>query len=132
MAHFAKVENGIVTQVIVAEQDVIDSLANASDWIQTSYNTHGGIHYGQLSNDPPYIREPDGGIALRKNYAGVGYIYDEFKDAFIPPKPFPSWLLDNSTCLWDAPRLYPNDGKVYNWNEVNVEWIEWVPEEDDG
>tara|TARA_B100000809_G_scaffold230814_1_gene245524 strand:+ start:603 stop:1007 length:405 start_codon:yes stop_codon:yes gene_type:complete len=134
MAHttFAKVENGIVTQVIVADQDVIDSLVDANKWIQTTTDTRGGIHYGPSSNVPPYSSNPDGGIALRKNYAGIGYTYDVNKDAFIPPKPYDSWLLDDSTCLWESSIPYPNDGKVYDWNEDNIEWVEWVPEEDDG
>jgi hypothetical protein len=108
MSHFAKVENGIVTQVIVAEQDVIDSGLFGTGWIQTSYNTHGGQH-------------PEG-RPLRKNYAGVGYTYDEQRDAFIPPKPFASWVLNEDTCLWDAPVAMPNDGAVYQWNEDNLAW----------
>jgi hypothetical protein len=130
MAHFAKVENGIVTQVIVAEQDVIDSLVDANKWIQTTTNTRGGIHYGQITDDNPYSNNPDGGIALRKNYAGIGYTYDANRDAFIRPKPYDSWLLDDSTCLWESPIPYPNDGKVYNWDEDNIEWTEWVMQQD--
>lgn len=110
MSHFAKVENGIVTQVIVAEQDVIDSGLFGTGWVQTSYNTHGGQH-------------PEG-RPLRKNYAGVGFTYDEQRDAFIPPKPFASWLLNEDTCLWSAPVAYPNDGKVYNWDEAVQQWVE--------
>ena len=110
MSHFAQVENGVVTQVIVAEQDVIDSGLFGSGWIQTSYNTVGGQH-------------PEG-RPLRKNYAGVGYTYDEQRDAFIPPQPFPSWTLNEDTCLWDAPVSYPNDGKLYVWDEAQQQWIE--------
>lgn len=111
MSHFAKVENGIVTQVIVAEQDVIDSGMFGSGWIQTSYNTHGGVHL-------------NGGTPLRKNYAGVGFTYDSGRDAFIPPKPFASWILNEDTCLWDAPVVYPNNGKKYSWDEDTISWIE--------
>ena len=110
MNHFAKVKNGIVTQVIVAEQDVIDSGLFGDGWVQTSYNTHGGQH-------------PEG-RPLRKNYAGVGYTYDAGLDAFIPSKPYPSWLLDKTTCLWGAPVTMPNDGKIYTWNEDVQNWVE--------
>lgn len=108
MSHFAKVENGIVTQVIVAEQDVIDSGLFGTGWVQTSYNTHGGQH--------------PNGTPLRKNYAGVGYTYDPQRDAFIPPKPFASWVLNEDTCLWDAPVSIPNDGGLYKWNEETLAW----------
>lgn len=111
MSHFAKVENGIVTQVIVAEQDVIDSGMFGSGWIQTSYNTYGGSH-------------KNGGTPFRKNYAGVGFTYDSDRDAFIPPQPFLSWILNEETCLWDAPVEYPTDGNRYSWNEETTSWIE--------
>ena len=119
MAHFAKVENGIVTQVIVAEQDVIDSglFGDPASWIQTSYNTCDGVHYGPDG-------QPDGGIALRKNYAGIGFKYDSTRDAFIPPKPYTSWKLNEDTCLWEAPVAYPTDGKLYTWNESKKKWDE--------
>lgn len=110
MAHFAKVENGIVTQVIVAEQDVIDSGMFGTGWVQTSYNTHGNQH-------------PEG-LPLRKNYAGVGYTYDSGRDAFIPPKLFASWLLNETSCLWESPIPYPTDSKNYSWNEEQLAWIE--------
>ena len=99
MAHFAKVEGGMVTQVIVAEPEFFDTFSDTSPgkWVQTSYNTRGGVHYAPNSDDP------DGGEALRKNYAGIGYSYDKDKDAFIPPKPFDDWVLDEATCLWGAP-----------------------------
>ncbi len=109
MSHFAKVENGIVTQVIVAEQDFIDT--QEGTWVQTSYNTRGGVHYS------PETGGPDGGVALRKNYAGIGYTYDAERDAFIPPQPFPSWLLNEDSCLWEAPVPRPNDGEMYYWKE---------------
>ncbi len=114
MSHFAKIDSGIVTQVIVAEQDYVDTMDG--QWVQTSYNTHGGIHYA------PNSHEPDGGIALRKNYAGIGYTYDEDRDAFILPKPFDSWLLDEPTCTWEAPVPYPNDDNAYVWNEQTQAW----------
>ena len=99
MSHFAKIENGIVTKVIVAEQDYVDTLNG--QWIQTSYNAN-----------------------IRKNYAGIGFTYDAGRDAFIPPKPFASWTLNESTCLWDAPVAMPNDGKIYTWNESTTSWTE--------
>lgn len=111
MSHFAKVEDGIVTQVIVAEQDVIDSGLFGTGWVQTSYNTQGGVHLL-------------GGTPLRKNYAGIGYSYDEGRDAFIPPKPFNSWTLNEGTCLWDAPTPMPTDGKTYSWDEDSTSWVE--------
>jgi hypothetical protein len=119
MAHFAEIdENNIVKRVIVAEQDFIDSgtVGNSSNWIQTSYNTKGGIHYAPNSN------EPDDGVALRKNYAGIGYIYDSDKDAFYASQPYPSWLLNEDSCQWESPVPYPDDGSDYNWNEENQSW----------
>jgi hypothetical protein len=118
MSHFAKVENGVVTQVIVAEQSFIDTrlVGDPKSWIQTSYNTYGGRH-------------PEG-RPLRKNYAGIGYTYDSDRDAFIAPKPFNSWILNEDTCLWSAPTPMPDDGKTYVWNEETVSWDEFLtPEE---
>lgn len=109
MAHFAKIENDIVTEVIVAEQDYIDTLEDASQWVQTSYNTKGGVHV--LGGEP-----------LRKNYASIGYTYDSERDAFIAPKPYPSWILDEETCIWNAPVPEPARENVYSWNEQNQEW----------
>lgn len=114
MTHFAKIENGIVTSVIVAEQEFVDKISG--EWIQTSYNTRGGIHYAPNSHDP------DGGVAIRKNWAGVGYTYDENRDAFIPPKLYESWVLDEQTCLWKSPVPYPDDGNNYLWNEETLAW----------
>jgi hypothetical protein len=111
MSHFAKVENGLVTQVIAAEQDVIDTGLFGDNWIQTSYNTHGGIH-------------SLGGTPLRKNYAGIGYTYDQVLDAFIPPKPYPSWTLNLETCLWQAPVLLPDTTNQYMWDETTLSWTE--------
>jgi hypothetical protein len=110
MSHFAKVENGVVIQVIVAEQEVIDSGLFGEGWVQTSYNTSGGEH-------------PEG-RPLRKNYAGVGYTYDSQRDAFIPPKPFESWILDEATCLWGSPVPHPQDNKRYVWDEPTTSWVE--------
>lgn len=114
MSHFAQIdENNIVTQVIVAEQDFINSgaVGDPSRWVQTSYNTSGGQH-------------KNGGTPLRKNYAGIGYSYDVSRDAFIPPKPFNSWSLNEDTCWWEAPTPMPTDDKIYSWDEDNLSWIE--------
>ncbi len=117
MAHFAKLdENNIVTFVTVGRQEddgkEAELCARTGDvYKQTSYNTHGGVH-------------ALGGTPLRKNYAGIGYTYDVGRDAFIPPKPYASWLLNEGTCLWDAPVAYPNDGKRYSWDEATTSWVE--------
>ena len=123
MSHFAHInDSNTVDQVIVAEQDFIDSgaVGDASKWIQTSYNTRGNVHYG---NDG----QPDGGIALRKNYAGIGYSYESALDAFIPPSPYPSWVLNSITGLWDSPVAMPEfdpAGEImYVWDESTVSWI---------
>jgi hypothetical protein len=114
MAHFAKVENGIVTQVIVAEQEFINSgaVGNPENWIQTSYNTYGGVHLL-------------GGTPLRKNFAGIGFTYNAEKDVFIPPKPleYESWILNEEKCIWEAPLEMPKDNKAYYWNEEQLEWV---------
>lgn len=119
MSHFAKVQNGIVTEVIVAEQDFINSglVGPASEWVQTSYNTRGGVHYGEDG-------QPDGGVALRGNYAGIGYTYDSAHDVFYAPQPYPSWTLNNTTWLWESPVPYPTDDKTYQWNEEQRNWVE--------
>jgi hypothetical protein len=118
MAHYAFLdENNLVTEVIVGKDE------GNFDWEQqygafrgqackrTSFNTHGGVH-------------TLGGTPLRKNYAGIGYTYDSQRDAFIPPKPFASWVLNDDTCLWDAPVAMPNDGKTYQWDEAAGAWAE--------
>ena len=112
MAHYAKIVYGKVTTVIVAEAEFFDTFVDDSPgtWVQTSYNTKGGVHLL-------------GGTPLRKNYAGKGYTYDTKRDAFIPPKPFPSWTLNEETCLWEAPIPHP-EGKARNWNEDNQSWDE--------
>jgi len=127
MGHFAKVSNGIVTKVIVAEADFFNNFVDDSpgQWIQTSYNTRGGVHYQPNTNEP----SEDQSKALRKNYAGIGYTYDSTRDAFIPPQPFNSWTLNEDTCLWDSPVPYPTDGKLYKWNEEILNWEEVIIEE---
>ena len=119
MSHFAKVLNGVVTEVIVAEQDFINSglVGPASEWVQTSYNTRGGVHYGEDG-------QPDGGTALRGNYAGIGYTYDSTHDVFYAPQPYPSWTLNNTTWMWEPPVPYPTDDKMYQWNEEVRNWVE--------
>ena len=124
MSHYAKVNNGIVVSVIVAEADFFTNGhfvdTSPGSWIQTSYNTRGGVHYGQDG-------QPDGGIALRGNYAGINYIYDSEHDVFYPPKPFESWILNTTTWLWDAPTPMPTDGHLYSWDESTVSWKEVTP-----
>lgn len=118
MSHFAQIdENNIVTQVLVIEQDVIDTglFGDPASWIQTSYNTYGGVH-------------TLGGTPLRKNYAGIGYTYDASRDAFISPKLFNSWTLNEDTCLWQAPTPMPvEEGKIFVWNEDTTSWVEFTP-----
>jgi hypothetical protein len=115
MSHFAKIEDGVVTEVIVAEQDFVDTLDGT--WVQTSYNTRHGVHYGQDGN-------PDGGVALRLNYAGIGFTYDADADAFYYPKPFDSWVLDETKGEYfppiDSPELTEEqmaDGYRYDWDD---------------
>jgi len=112
MSHFAKVVDGKVTQVIVAEPEFFQTFVDSSpgEWIQTSYNTRGGQH-------------PEG-RPLRKNYAGIGFTYDRTRDAFIPLKPFASWVLNDDTCLWEAPTPMPTDDKLYEWDETTTSWKE--------
>ena len=130
MAHYAKVLEGIVETVIVAEPEFFNNFVDDSPgkWIQTSYNTRGGVHYEPNSNTP----SSDQSKALRKNYAAVGYTYDKKRDAFIPPQQFPSWTLNNTTCLWDPPMPQPSDGKAYLWDESLYQsdntkgWVEFI------
>ena len=125
MAHFAKLdENSVVIFVTVGRDEdngKEDELtARTGDvYKQTSYNTRGGVHY-QADGTP----SADQSKAFRKNYAGLGYTYDESRDAFIPPKPYASWMLNETTCLWDAPVAYPMDGKRYTWDEDTTSWVE--------
>lgn len=120
MGHFAKVVDGKVVQVIVAEPDFFDTFVDSSPgtWLQTSYNTRGGVHYKPNSN------EPSGQPALRGNYAGIGFTYDHSNDVFYAPQPFPSWVLNKTTWLWEAPVPYPTDGKFYSWDEATKAWVE--------
>ena len=122
MAHYAFLdENNIVTHVIVGK----DEGENGVDWehfygaVRTSYNTAGGVYYDPETNQPAQ----DQSKAFRKNYAGIGYSYDPTRDAFIPPKPFESWLLDEFSCTWKSPVEYPNDNNKYIWSESLLEWI---------
>jgi len=119
MAHYAKVVDGIVSQVIVAEQEFIDTLPDKTSWIKTSYNTRHGIYYEPNSNTVAQ----DQSKALRGNYAGVGYIYDSTYDVFYEPKPHSSWTLNTTTWTWDSPIPYPKDGNHYLWSEYSQNWI---------
>jgi hypothetical protein len=121
MSHFAKVTDGKVTQVIVAEKEFFDTYVDSTpgEWIQTSYNTRGGVHYGQDGN-------PDGGVALRGNYAGIGYTYDRTNDVFYAPQPYPSWTISAPDWTWKAPVAMPTDGKQYRWDEATTSWVEVV------
>ena len=120
MAHFARVDKGIVKEIIVAEQDFFDSYVatEAGEWIQCSYNTRGGVHYQSDRITP----SDDQTKALRKNYPSPNWTYDKDRDAFIAPKPFNSWILNEDTCRWEAPVAYPNDDQDYKWNETNQSW----------
>ena len=118
MAHWAELDgDNVVLRVLVGSnsdpdegyQWLIDNLGGT--WVKTSYNTQGGVH-------------SLGGTPLRKNYAGIGYTYDSVRDAFIPPKPFNSWVINESSCLWEAPVPYPTDGKMYTWDEASTSWVE--------
>jgi hypothetical protein len=113
MAHYAKVKDGIVTEVIVAEPEFFNNFLDSTpgEWIQTSYNTRGGVH-------------SEGGTPLRKNFGGIGYTYDPALDAFYAPQPYPSWTLDEDTCLWTSPVEKPDDGNLYIWNETDQQWDE--------
>ena len=113
MAHYAKVLDGKVIKVIAAEAEFFDTFVDdsAGTWIQTSYNTRGGVHYQPNTHTPSENQN----LALRKNFAGIGYHYDG--TGFYAPQPFNSWTLNNTTYLWEAPLTYPTDGKVYRWDE---------------
>ena len=113
MSHYAKVLNGVVVNVIAAEADFFDTFVDSSPgtWIQTSYNTHAGVH-------------SNGGTPLRGNYAGIGYTYDSINDVFYPQQPFPSWNISFPNWTWTPPTPMPTDGKLYSWNESTKTWIE--------
>ena len=121
MSHFAKVCNGKVMQVIVAEKEFFDTFVDSSpgEWIQTSYNTRNNKHYDANGKE-------DNGIALRGNYAGIGSVYDKVNDVFYAPQPYPSWVLNKNTWSWEAPTPYPTDDKRYNWDEATTSWIEVI------
>lgn len=132
MAHFAEIDkNNIVIRVLVVPDDqehrgndfLSKDMGFGGRWIQTSYNSVGNIYYD------PETREPTEKPALRKNYAGINFKYDEQLDAFIPPKPLemPSWTLNTETCLWEPPISYPNDGNEYYWDEESISWIQQQP-----
>ena len=119
MAYFAELDDNNTVTRVLSVNDAYENngqhflavtLGLGGRWVQTSYNTHGGVH-------------ANGGTPLRKNYAGVGFVYDEERDAFIPPQPFPSWVLDEDTCLWSAPVPYPSDGNQYVWDEGSLAWV---------
>ena len=128
MSYYAKVQNGIVTKVISATEASTNNYVDDTPgpWVKTSYNMRRGKYYdpetGRVAEDQSVI---DGDEARqRKNYAGVGWFYDKIRDAFIPPQPYPSWVLNETTCYWDAPVDYPDDGKHYFWNEKTTSWVE--------
>ena len=133
MSHFAKLdENNVVTFVTVGRQEddglEAELTARTGDvYRQTSYNTYGGVHY-TTDDDGNRVPSEDQSKALRKNYAGIGFTYDADRDAFIPPQPFESWVLDEDTCLWEAPVAYPEDGATYSWDEESGAWIEVTDE----
>jgi hypothetical protein len=129
MSYWAEIdENNVVVRVLVGDNNdfnndegyqwLINNLGGR--WLKTSYNTKKGIHYNPETNEP----SEDQSKALRKNFAGVGYRYDEKRDAFIAPQPYPSWTLNENSCIWESPIPYPIDGKIYSWDELNQEWVE--------
>jgi|TARA_R100001463_G_scaffold3244_1_gene13286 hypothetical protein len=121
MAHYAKVIDGKVVNVIVAEKEFFDTFVDDTPgiWIQTSYNTRGGKHYDAKTKK----LSSDQSKALRGNYAGIGFTYDEVNDLFVPPQPFSSWVLDSTKCTWKAPKDYPSDNKHYIWDESKKDWV---------
>jgi len=135
MPYFAKIQpttlatKFMVTEVISADQDFINSgaVGSPANWVQTSYNTHGNVHYAPSPPAEPHT--PDGGIPLRANYAGIGYTYDSsvtidgVVGVFYAPQPYPSWILNTSTYYWEAPVPYPTDGKAYYWDEATLSWV---------
>lgn len=130
MSHFAEISSeGIVLRVIVADQSFVDSMGNPQNWVQTSYNvSHGKYTRGATESEKIVLSQlgtnKDITARNRKNYAGVGYTYDKVRDAFIPPKRFDSWVLNEEKCVYEAPVAYPKDGKMYQWNEGIIAWVE--------
>jgi hypothetical protein len=127
MSYFAKVDNGIVTNVIRITQDVLNTglWGDPVNWVQTSYNTHGGIYY--IPNSYPPEPDPDQSKALRANYAGIGFTYDVVNDVFYGPQPYPSWTIGPPTWIWQPPVPYPDDGNQYYWDEATLSWVEIPP-----
>ena len=121
MAYFAKIENNMVTNLIVADQDFIDAGHVEGVWLETTFNAWGGVVYEQDNSIPPKAVATDK-PSVRKNHAGIGYSYDAQKDAFIPPKPYNSWVLNESKCIWEPPVSPPQDG-LYRWDEETVNWV---------
>lgn len=124
MAHFAKLDENLVVQevlTITQEELNLGYWGDPAMWYQTSYNTYGGIYY--IPNSDPREPDPDQSKAYRKNYAGIGFSYDPTRDAFIPPQPYPDWVLNDFSCLWEAPIPYPDDGKVYYWDPTIHNWV---------
>lgn len=120
MSHFAQIINGIVQQVIVAEQDFIDTLPDKENWIKTSYNSRGNEHFDPITKEKDTSESKP---ALRANYASVGGNYDSTNDVFYDAKPYPSWTLNKSTWIWEAPTPMPNDGIHYKWDEITKTWV---------
>jgi hypothetical protein len=118
--HLAEIKDGKVVRVIVCNDINWAKETLGGEWVQTSYNTRGGVHYEPNSDTP----SKDQKKALRGNYAGIGFTYDKERDAFIPPKPYKSWVLDEETCQYKAPVEMPKDGKMYNWDEAKKDWLE--------
>tara|TARA_R110000851_G_scaffold317960_1_gene481638 strand:- start:847 stop:1185 length:339 start_codon:yes stop_codon:yes gene_type:complete len=112
MSHYARIEDGVVLEVIVSSYDHVETLEG--NWIRTSYNMVGGVHTRGLQ-------------PLRFNFAGVGYIYDSVRDAFYTPQPYTSWSLNENTCLWEAPVDMPTDGNIYDWDELSLTWLQYTP-----
>jgi hypothetical protein len=119
LAHYAHITNGIVDNVIVidAETLALGHWGDPSEWVKTSYNSRGGVHYGQDG-------QPSGQPHTHFNFAGIGYTWDGV--GFAPPQPFASWTKNPSTYLWEAPTPMPTDGKMYNWDEATTSWVEFV------
>jgi len=137
MANFAKLGTGnIIEKVVVVSNDIatteqagVEFLQNLygdrAAWKQTSFNTRGGVHFTfttDENNNNIIVESEDQSKSFRKNFAGIGYKYDQIRDAFIEPKPYPSWTLNETTCLWEPPVVKPNDGQIYSWNETNQTW----------
>jgi hypothetical protein len=122
MSHYAKVENGIVTQVNVIDDEFFENNPERyiGLWVKTSYNTYGGVHFNPETGQP----SEDQTKSLRKNFAGIGFIYDETLDAFYEAKPYESWILNTENCLWEAPVSKPNNDNSYIWNELEQSWVE--------